>query len=55
MQFMSSATNHCVSVYSDSPLDLKIKGNMMCDLFALTGKTLAPQNKRTKEFNQKKS
>ena len=24
--------------YSDSPLDLKIKGNMMCDLFSLTGK-----------------
>ena len=24
--------------YSDSPLDLKIKGNMLCDLFSLTGK-----------------
>jgi len=25
--------------YSDSPLDLKIKGNMLCDLFSLTGES----------------
>lgn len=24
-------------VFSDSPLDLKIKGNMLCDLFSLAG------------------
>ena len=32
------SSNMLYPYYSDSPLDLKIKGNMLCDLFSLTGK-----------------